>query len=63
MPGLESALLIAVTWRGRESDVARAREAGFDHHLLKPADADALETLLRAWTAQGQCRPSPVAVA
>jgi signal transduction histidine kinase len=41
-----SALLIAVTGYGRESDVAKARDAGFDHHLVKPVDLDKLRSLL-----------------
>ena len=28
--------IIAVTGYGRDSDIARAREAGFDAHLVKP---------------------------
>ncbi len=40
------ALLIAVTGYGRESDVAKARDAGFDHHLVKPVDFDKLRSLL-----------------
>ncbi|MPZ45977.1 MAG: response regulator [Betaproteobacteria bacterium] len=40
------AMLIAVTGYGRESDVAKARDAGFDHHLVKPVDFDKLRSLL-----------------
>jgi CheY-like chemotaxis protein len=36
--------IVAVTGMGRESDIARTREAGFDAHLTKPADPD---TVLR----------------
>jgi len=39
--------IIAVTGYGRDSDIARAREAGFDAHLVKPFEFDALEKLLR----------------
>ncbi|MBA3504769.1 MAG: response regulator [Betaproteobacteria bacterium] len=39
--------IIAVTGYGRDSDIARAREAGFDAHLVKPYEFDALEKLLR----------------
>jgi len=35
--------LIALTGYGQEDDRARAHEAGFDHHLVKPI---ALETLM-----------------
>jgi signal transduction histidine kinase len=40
------ALLIAVTGYGRESDVMKAIDAGFDHHLVKPVDFDKLRSLL-----------------
>jgi two-component system, sensor histidine kinase len=39
-------LLIAMTGWGQEADRQRSREAGFDHHLVKPVDLDALERLL-----------------
>jgi CheY-like chemotaxis protein len=38
--------LVALTGWGQEEDRRRAREAGFDHHLVKPADIDALQALL-----------------
>jgi CheY-like chemotaxis protein len=38
--------LIALTGWGQESDRQRAAEAGFDCHLTKPVDPDALETML-----------------
>lgn len=41
-------LLIAVTGYGRDSDVERARAAGFDHHLVKPVDYARLRALLAA---------------
>jgi len=41
-------LLIAITALGLEEDRKRSREAGFDHHLVKPVDTDALESLLAA---------------
>ena len=40
------ALLVAITGYGRETDVAKAREAGFDHHLVKPVDFERLRALL-----------------
>lgn len=39
-------LLIALSGWGQEPDLRRAREAGFDHHLIKPADIDSLHSLL-----------------
>ena len=38
--------IIALTGWGQEEDRRRAQEAGFDHHLIKPADIDALRRLL-----------------
>jgi CheY-like chemotaxis protein len=42
VPGIR---LIALTGYGRDEDRERARLAGFDGHLLKPADMDALQQL------------------
>jgi CheY-like chemotaxis protein len=41
-------LLIAVTGWGQADDKRRAREAGFDHHLVKPIDIQQLRSLLAA---------------
>jgi CheY-like chemotaxis protein len=46
--GLPAPLLIALTGYGREQDVRRVREAGFDHHLVKPADPQLLLEILAA---------------
>lgn len=43
-PQLATTPLIALTGYGQESDRQRSREAGFDHHLVKPVD---FENLLR----------------
>lgn len=40
-------LLVALSGYGHESDKARSREAGFDHHMVKPADLDAMQRLLK----------------
>jgi signal transduction histidine kinase len=45
-PDTESALLIALTGYGLEEDHLQSREAGFDHHLTKPADPERLQQLL-----------------
>lgn len=45
-PETTDALLIAVTGYGQEDDRARTRAAGFDHHLVKPIDTNALLTIL-----------------
>jgi two-component system CheB/CheR fusion protein len=39
--------LVAMTGWGQEEDRRRSREAGFDHHLVKPVDPAALQELLR----------------
>ncbi len=38
LPHLKDALLVALTGYGQEDDRRRALEAGFNHHLVKPAD-------------------------
>ncbi|HYU35892.1 MAG TPA: chemotaxis protein CheB [Thermoanaerobaculia bacterium] len=45
-PHLRSARLIALTGYGQEEDQRRARDAGFDLHLTKPADLETLQRLL-----------------
>src|SRR5690348_3970095 len=45
--------LIALTGWGQEEDRRRALEAGFDHHLTKPADPEILKRLV-----QGDGAPS-----
>jgi PAS domain S-box-containing protein len=47
MPECRDTLLIALTGWGQERDKQRTRDAGFAHHLVKPADPDALLDLLR----------------
>jgi PAS domain S-box-containing protein len=39
-------LLIAVTGYGQEDDLRRSQAAGFDHHLVKPVDFEALTSLM-----------------
>ena len=43
---LKDVVLIALTGWGQESDRRRTQAAGFDHHLTKPANLDALQSLL-----------------
>jgi signal transduction histidine kinase/DNA-binding response OmpR family regulator len=38
--------LVALTGWGQEEDRRRSREAGFDHHMTKPADLNALQVLI-----------------
>jgi two-component system OmpR family response regulator len=46
VPELRSTKLVALTAYSDQSNVQRIREAGFDHHMVKPADIDELERLL-----------------
>lgn len=46
-PALHAVRLVALTGYGRPADVELAREAGFDHHLVKPVDAEQLNRILR----------------
>jgi PAS domain S-box-containing protein len=41
----KSALIIAVSGYGQPEDLRRSQDAGFDHHLVKPVDYDALTSL------------------
>jgi CheY-like chemotaxis protein len=45
-PELAGVFLVALTGYGETSDRERAREAGFDEHLVKPVDPDAVMTML-----------------
>ncbi len=38
--------LIALTGYGQESDRKKTRDAGFQHHLVKPVDLEAIEAVL-----------------
>jgi signal transduction histidine kinase/DNA-binding response OmpR family regulator len=49
-------LLVALTGYGQAEDLRRSREAGFDHHLVKPADPETLTALFASLT------PHPVPV-
>ena len=40
------AAIVALTGWGQDEDRKRVREAGFDHHLVKPAELDALQSLI-----------------
>jgi len=45
--------LIALTGWGQEQDRQRARDAGFDHHVVKPADIAALQAILASLPSYG----------
>jgi PAS domain S-box-containing protein len=46
LPGLAGISLVAVTGYGQESDRQKSRAAGFHHHLVKPVDFDAVQTVV-----------------
>jgi signal transduction histidine kinase/ActR/RegA family two-component response regulator len=48
IPQAQGVLLVALTGWGQEKDRLRSEDAGFDRHLVKPADLDALEAILRS---------------
>jgi PAS domain S-box-containing protein len=43
-------LLVAMTGWGQDQDRRRTKEAGFDHHLVKPVELEALHRVLAAGT-------------
>ena len=45
LPGGRHMMIVAVTGWGQDEDRRRSKEAGFDHHLVKPAHPDAIEQL------------------
>ena len=53
--GMAQVTLVALTGWGAEQDSQRARDAGFDAHLTKPADFECVERLLQE--AVKRCRP------
>ena len=42
----KDAVIVAVSGYGQDEDRRRSKEAGFDYHLIKPLDHDALLALL-----------------
>ncbi|HSW22573.1 MAG TPA: hybrid sensor histidine kinase/response regulator, partial [Burkholderiaceae bacterium] len=49
LPQTRHALVVGLTGYGTAADRQRGHEAGFDHHLLKPADPTALCALIEGW--------------
>jgi PAS domain S-box-containing protein len=45
-PALKDVVLVALTGWGQPEDRQRTKETGFDHHLVKPVEAEALRQLL-----------------
>lgn len=56
-PGLEKALIAAVSGYGNEDDRRKSTEAGFDRHLVKPVGRAALEELVASAAAKNHPRP------
>jgi PAS domain S-box-containing protein len=56
LPQCKDSIFVALTGWGQEEDRQRTRDAGFDHHLLKPVNLGALKVLLTE--AQGRKGPS-----
>ncbi|QNA87232.1 response regulator [Massilia sp. Dwa41.01b] len=46
IPELASATLVALTGYGQQEDRRLAEEAGFNHHLVKPADLAQVSEIL-----------------
>ena len=51
-------LLVALTGWGKDEDKRKAKEAGFDHHLTKPAGLEAIVGLLDAAPTSGSVQPT-----
>ena len=47
-PDFAGAVLVALTGYGRDEDRRQAQAAGFNHHMVKPVNFDALQELLSA---------------
>jgi CheY-like chemotaxis protein len=51
-PDASGAMLVALTGWGQEKDRSRTAEAGFHHHLVKPADLASLSAVLSSTPTQ-----------
>jgi PAS domain S-box-containing protein len=45
-----SMIVVALTGWGQEEDRVKSRDAGFDHHLVKPVQIEELSRLIGTWT-------------
>ncbi|MGO9446777.1 MAG: PAS domain S-box protein, partial [Thiobacillaceae bacterium] len=50
LPNANPLLLIALTGYGQEKDQIEAKDAGFDYHLVKPADLERLLKIVNTWS-------------
>ena len=48
--GPDDLTLVALTGYNQEEDLRHCRDAGFDSHLCKPADLDAVQHILDSWS-------------
>jgi CheY-like chemotaxis protein len=48
-PGGDRLMLLALTGYGQEEDLRRSREAGFDHHFVKPIELEKFKDMLESW--------------
>lgn len=53
LPGYGQTMLVAMTGYGQEEDVARSRQAGFNHHCVKPVELKLLNSLLQSLKSSG----------
>jgi signal transduction histidine kinase/DNA-binding response OmpR family regulator len=61
LPGGEAIGLVATTGWGQQKDRERSHGAGFDHHLVKPVDPDAIRRLI-GQLVEMPAQPQPVAL-
>ena len=45
---------MALTGWGQDEDQRKSKDAGFDHHLVKPVDYEALSQILASMPSSGQ---------
>lgn len=64
LPETSRSLLIAVTGYGQQSERRRATDAGFDEHLVKPAEPERVLELIAGWrdAGRGGSRTDPAAL-
>ncbi|MBA4067049.1 MAG: hybrid sensor histidine kinase/response regulator [Isosphaera sp.] len=53
-PGSDGVMIVAVTGYGRDEDRAQAKFVGFNHHLVKPVDLEAIGRLLTSAVRSGR---------
>jgi CheY-like chemotaxis protein len=56
---LPSMRLVALTGWGQPGDRRRSAEAGFDHHLVKPAELSEIESICNAAAMRAPSAPDP----